>query len=458
VADNTASYQKMNSKTQSHHSFFHSSSKTTKDFYSYNFEKNYSMALSYKYIVEHSVTVVPTPPIMAAPPTREFQLATLLLPKDYDKATYRQFIDTFGTHYMSQAFMGGSALLTNYFHSCFLGTYSMQSVTKASSSSFFGVFNSASGKGWGSSINKTLWNTWSDIDLKLNGGNGSAYGTLGLDNKMSESDVASWQSSLDSTNIVPLTYSLEPITAIMTSDWIDASIVDNVKKALDDYDADVGAEMQQLQDYLVSKDNYTTPSWCKVPTPPTPPSSRRRRRKKRKLATSLPGCPALPPVPPLDSSAYMNVPKRGLRAAVPAITAASTTSTDVTEPTHGPIPGLVSASGELGSLFGRGYDPVESVSKGAISEWHYDGWACRGASSKCSADAKSIEMSNTWYDPSSGLTFRKPDEIQLFNTPSSHTDGGYKLFLNSTTYNKWHFSSHSTSIGLGFFQLRTHGL
>jgi hypothetical protein len=376
VAGNTASYQKLIDKTQSHSSFFHSSSKTTKKFYSYYFQKNYSMALSYKYVLEHSVTVVPTFRNTYAP-TREFRLAALLLPKEYDMASYRQFIDTFGTHYMSQAFMGGSVLLTNYFHSCFLNTYSNESVTKASSSSFFNIYNENSAHGWGSSINKTLWDTWSDIDLKLNGGNASAYGTLGVDNKMSPADVANWQSSLDATNMVPLTYTLAPVTDLLSSDWIDPSIAKNVNKALADYDAEVGVEMQQLQDYLVSKDNYTTPSWCKIP-PDTPPSGgggggggrrRRRRRKirtgntqnKRKMTSSLPGCPALPPVPPLESALTKVPSKRGLRAAESVRGAPASLSTPPT--TYGPIPGLVSASGELGSLLDVGTIPWRANQK-----------------------------------------------------------------------------------------------
>jgi len=165
------------------------------------------------------------------------------------------------------------------------------------------------------------------------------------------------------------------------------------------------------------------------------------------MTSSLPGCPALPPVPPLESALTKVPSKRGLRAAESVRGAPASLSTPPT--TYGPIPGLVSASGELGSLFGRGYDPVASESKGAISEWHYDGWACKGDSSKCSVDDESTL--NTWFDPSSGLAFRKPDEIELFNTPSSNTEGGFKLFLNSTVYTNWHFSSHSTSIGLGFF-------
>ena len=66
----------------------------------------------------------------------------------------------------------------------------------------------------------------------------------------------------DATNMVPLTYTLAPVTDLLSSDWIDPSIAKNVNKALADYDAEVGVEMQQLQDYLVSKDNYSASHGC----------------------------------------------------------------------------------------------------------------------------------------------------------------------------------------------------
>ena len=36
---------------------------------------------------------------------------------------YKEFVDAFGTHIMTKAYMGGAALLTTYFHKCFLEMY-----------------------------------------------------------------------------------------------------------------------------------------------------------------------------------------------------------------------------------------------------------------------------------------------------------------------------------------------
>ena len=479
TADDTEAYDKMTTKTTSSGGggffFHHSHSKTVKRVYQMFFEKNYSLALSYKYVLEHSVTLVPTPE-MSPSPSKEFQLAAQLLPKAYDRDAYRHFLDTFGTHYMSQAFMGGSALLTNYFHSCFLHTFKEKAVSQASSSSFFGIFHDNKASGWGSIIDKQEWDTWSEIDLKLNGGNASAYGTLGLDNVMGELDVAAWQSTIDASSSVPLTYTLRPITEILLGSWIDSSVEKNVRRALSDYDAEIGVEMKELQDSLVTKDHYKTPKWCKAPKPPKLPEQSEGAKTLRTISKkdmsagygrrrlgdqALPGCPALPPVPPMKTTAASpSISTRRLRGGPLAAFVNPQTDPQTAAPRSSdqggglaPIPGLLSAAGDLGSLFGRGYDPVESTPRASIAEWHYDGWACQPTDGKksSSCDAEARATVNTWVDPSSGMEFGKPDEIQIFNTPASETEGGFKMFLDAKSYTKWHWSEHSTSIGLGFF-------
>ena len=107
-----------------------------------------------------------------------------------------------------------------------------------------------------------------------------------------------------------------------------------------------------------------------------------------------------------------------------------------------PIPGFLSASGDLGSLFGRGYDPMEQKPRAPIAQFHYDKWACKETGSGCS---------NVWTDPSSGMQFGRPDEVQIFHTAAAHTDSSNHLFVTTEDYEKWHWSQHSTSINLGVF-------
>ena len=306
---------------------------------------------------------------------------------------------------MSQAFMGGSALLTNYFHSCFLHTFKEKEVSKASSSSFFSIYHDNKASGWGSIIDKQKWDTWSEIDLKLSGGNASEYGTLGQDNIMGELNVASWQSTINAHTAVPLTYTLRPITEILTDDWIDPAIAKNVLQALKDYDAEITVEMKDLETSLVEKDKYKLPSWCKAPKKPhvkkgfltiksldaSLPSASvgSSEGQSRRTGSDLPGCPALPPIPHLKASKARRLGSPRGRSLAPSATPSAVA----------PVPALLSAAGDFGSLFGRGYDPVESEPRAAIAEWHYDGWSCKGKKargSKPCATPSDLAQANMW--------------------------------------------------------------
>jgi hypothetical protein len=108
------------------------------------------MSLSYKYNLWHQIAIADLIP----KPNWEFKMATLLLPLKYDKDKYRNFIMDYGTHVMDSAWVGGAALLTNYFHSCFLSEYRGEAVSSRSGSSFFGIFSKGHGGGQGSNISQ----------------------------------------------------------------------------------------------------------------------------------------------------------------------------------------------------------------------------------------------------------------------------------------------------------------
>lgn len=429
--DTVANWSKTKVHSKSSHGFFSSKSKTTTDFYSMYFRRNYSMSLSFKYIISHSVTLASS--AMYPAPSREFELASLLLPASYkgNEQVYADFIDSFGTHYMSEAFMGGSALLTNYFHSCFLHTFSSHEVVKASSSSFAMIFSDSKASGWGSSIDKSKWDSWSQIDLKLLGGDAADYANLGVNDKLTGSQVRNWQSTISgANNLVPLTYTIRPITDVMKGGWIDASISSNVEKALDAYGAQIKVQMQQLENQLVAKNEYKKPKWCK---PSKPPHHEGRRR-----ATNLPGCPALPPP-------YFRAESRQIERHLSSSTQARGPLPSSSMP---PIPGLVSAAGDLGSLFSRGYDPLQQAVRAPVVAFHFDGWACKNSVGRGSTSGI---CSNVWTDPATGVQFRRPDEIQIFNSPAAHADSSNRLLVTTSDYKKWHWSQHSTSIGIGVF-------
>ena len=128
-------------------------------------------------------------------------------------------------------------------------------------------------------------------------------------------------------------------------------------QALSDYDAEIGVQMQQLQNYLVSKDNYTKPKWCKDPGHYGGSEVAFGTASALAASQDLPSCPALPPVPPSRA-----------RSEAPQYDDDADTKPRSPLPVP-PVPGLLAAAGDLGSLFGRGYDPLEQSARGAVAEW-----------------------------------------------------------------------------------------
>ncbi len=116
---------------------------------------------------------------------------------------------------MVSARVGGSALLTAYFHSCFLSTFASTDVTDASSSSIFGIVDWGSGSHWHSAINQTQWEDWSDVEVKLSGGQVLGHGRLSKNNTLSPTDCAAWLQTVADNKMVPLQYELMSIPDVM---------------------------------------------------------------------------------------------------------------------------------------------------------------------------------------------------------------------------------------------------
>jgi hypothetical protein len=235
------------------------------------YEQDMSLMLYFKYLLYHNVYLWE----LTHKPTAELRLATLLLPKQYDAEKYATFVSDFGTHYMDSASLGGMALLTSYFHSCFLEQYSGEDVTQRSSSSFFGIFSKGHGSGVGSNISNALWNQWSETELKLVGGAAEKHGKLGANNTLGLKDADAWEDSIKYDKLVPLQYHLVPITELLAT-FADPEKVANVNRSIHEYMGAVQASNDALVNQLVPKDPYIKPAWCKFdPHPPasTPPAA-----------------------------------------------------------------------------------------------------------------------------------------------------------------------------------------
>jgi hypothetical protein len=85
-------------------------------------------SLAYKYLIWHSVQLVD----MGAAPSYDFKTATTALPLQLagNEATYMEFVKDFGTHVMTQTYMGGLALVTTFFHECFYNYFSVETLVE----------------------------------------------------------------------------------------------------------------------------------------------------------------------------------------------------------------------------------------------------------------------------------------------------------------------------------------
>ena len=87
------------------------------------YEEAHSQSLNWKGMVSHAISILPLD-FFKPPLHPDFERAMALLPEAYssadDKRVYRDFIDGFGTHFVDEAFLGGSQIGQTFFSSCFL--------------------------------------------------------------------------------------------------------------------------------------------------------------------------------------------------------------------------------------------------------------------------------------------------------------------------------------------------
>ena len=254
-----------------------------KHFYHQYFEQDNSLSVAYLFNEWHTLFLDQ----LVDAPTWGFRTAVANLPLIYKghEAEYRSFLQQFGTHYMDTVSMGGSALLTAYYHSCFLNTYNTTDILTTSRHSFFIFFNSGSGTHKHTDINNTQWEHWSKIELQLSGGEVLGHGRLTKTNTMSREQCAKWEQTIKANRMVPLQYNLRPITDLMRGQKLPFNPLKiyNVNRSIAEYIQNAQADNDNLAKALMPKDPYCVPPWCKfspkpdfpvhssVPLPPPPP-------------------------------------------------------------------------------------------------------------------------------------------------------------------------------------------
>ena len=289
------------SQHYSHSSGFlirHHHSKTIRDFYHQFFESDSSLSLDERYFIRHAVTLQDLP---APEPTWEFKLAAALLPLKYEgnEEAYTQFVQDFGTHYMKSAQMGALALQTAYFHSCMKTQFGGEFVSESSSSSFIGIVDWGGGGGRGYNKSNELFYNYSEVTVKLLGGDATRHGQLDPKHPLSGPDVKSWLASIDGMAMVPVNFELAPITSLLKNPITRA----NLNRSINAYASVVGEQMQSLANDLVPLDHYKSPPWCKFDPSEWKPkytpgaSSTLSSSSLSRTAAGAPPCPPLPTPP-----------------------------------------------------------------------------------------------------------------------------------------------------------------
>lgn len=271
----------------------HHSSKTQEDFYHMYYEKDDSQSLQSEFMEWFTVTLADLVP----EPTTEFKLAVNLLPLKYDPVKYRRFIDDFGTHYISQASLGGMVLSTTFFHSCFLEQYSGEFVSEQSSTSFIFIFNDGSSHGQGTNTTNKLFEQWSETTVKMVGGEAWRYLKLDKNNTLTPEEIAAWAQTILGPKMQPIQFKLEPILDLIAN----PTKKDNLNKTLQLYVDDVRTQNEDLEKLLIPADPYVKPDWCQFsPHPPTPSPFAERMYAPPKKLTDLPACGPLSEPPGID--------------------------------------------------------------------------------------------------------------------------------------------------------------
>lgn len=98
-----------------------------------------------------------------------------------------------------------------------------------------------------------------------------------------------------------------------------------------------------------------------------------------------------------------------------------------------PIPGMFTAAGVGGSLFGRGYDPILGEVKAPVLDFHYNGYE---------------GDSNVWRNPETGVSYKRPDEVIVFDNSASSTTTDVTVCRTFEQYAEFEERTHSSGFSI----------
>lgn len=234
---------------------FGSKSTTTYHFVHKYYREDDALLEYYHFLTYYKLTL-PSLPIPALHP--QTAKAVARLPRFYKSnpntpewRAYRNFIAQFGTHFMSEARMGGVIKMTTYFHRCLLSQFNADWVVKQSGWSFLGIINYKKGGSQYKGKVDIKWEEHSENQVSLQGGFSNLF------------DVADWTDWLPSVKQNPFTvsYAVEPIYSLIKDSDRSNSMAAAIKDYLSSSQTDLDREIAELS----PNDPFIKPSWCTKP-------------------------------------------------------------------------------------------------------------------------------------------------------------------------------------------------
>lgn len=239
-----------------HSGYFSWSSTVTENFMNRYFRDYASQSLFVQRYVYSSIVLFPSQTL-----DTDFQIRVSLLPTQFNastQATFFEFIEAYGTHYIDSAFMGGVAVLTSFFQSCMVSTFSGQYIYHESGSSFFGIFNHDHKHAQGYNHTTKLFYEYSNSTVNLYGGDGNKWGDFNWTNPVTANYSEAWADTLYSSQ-VPVIFSLRPLPYLIPSQYNAQALALNASIQAY-FDSVRDANEQKAKAYGPRKKQV--PSWC----------------------------------------------------------------------------------------------------------------------------------------------------------------------------------------------------
>eukprot|EP00035_Acanthoeca_spectabilis_P025078 m.456717 g.456717 ORF g.456717 m.456717 type:complete len:408 (+) comp21109_c0_seq1:41-1264(+) len=248
------SYQQANAHVDASYGMFFKASVDTKWAQSYTNEGLHIVAVTTNELGVYSITLDPP---MFMQPDSQFSAYVDALPSEYDADAYNQFIQYYGTHYVSAGTLGGRATMRTIIDHDYYSTQSDASIS-AQLQVTWKLFGGDAGGGASSNTTDQKWTQNSQSSTHAEGGDPA------IKSFSNAEQWTAWAKSVDTSSPVLTSVALEPLWSL----FVDGLKRDNMIKAVGVYAANETFPTANLSNYRMD--------WCDcypsgTGQPPNPP-------------------------------------------------------------------------------------------------------------------------------------------------------------------------------------------